>query len=91
MDVVDTVRLGEKKTGVARPLRVKLTEENDARRILRQTKNLAQLEEEMLRKTFVHKDMTPTEHREDYLLRMELKKKWAESADKKDGKRWIIR
>ena len=75
VDVVDTIRLGEKKTGVARPLRVKLPEETDARRILRQAKNLARSEEEVLRKTFFRKDMTKTERREDYLLRTELKKK----------------
>lgn len=91
VDVVDTIRLGEKKAGMARPLRVKLPEENDARRILRQAKNLARSEEEVLRKTFVRKDMTPTERREDYLLRTELKKKRAESTDKEDGKHWIIR
>ena len=74
VDVVDTIRLGEKKTGVARPLRVKLSEETDARRILRQAKNLARSEEEVLRKTFFRKDMTKTKRRED-LLRTELKKK----------------
>ena len=68
VDVVDTIRLGEKKIGVDRPLRVRLPEETDARRILRQAKNLARSEEEVLRKTFFRKDMTKTERREDYLL-----------------------
>ena len=42
VDVVDTICLGQKKTGVARPLRVQLPEEADAICILRHAENLAQ-------------------------------------------------
>ena len=89
-DVVETTRLGEKQ-GSNRPLRIKLSDEATAKRVLRQAKNLSQSDEEQLRNTYIRKDLTMMERREDYMLRMELKKKRAESTATEDGKRWIIR
>ena len=87
----DTVRLGEKKEGRNRPLRVKLSDEAEMRRVLRQAKNLARAEDELLKEIFIRKDMTPMERKEDYELRKRLKTKREESSQTGDGIRWIIR
>ena len=89
-DVVETTRLGEKQ-GSNRPLRIKLSDEATAKRVLRQAKNLSQSDEEQLRNTYIRKDLTMMERREDYMLRMELKKERTESTATEDRKRWIIR
>ena len=90
-DVIDTIRLGEKKEGRSRPLRVKLADESTMKRVLRQAKNLARAEDILLQNTFIRRDMTPLERKEDYELRTQLKQKREESRQKNDGIRWIIR
>ena len=91
VDVSDTVRLGEKKEGRNRPLCVKLSDEAEMRRVLRQAKNLARAEDELLKEIFIRKDMTPMERKEDYELRKRLKTIREESSQNGDGIRWIIR
>jgi hypothetical protein len=90
-DVIDTIRLGEKKEGRSRPLRVKLADESTMKRVLRQAKNLARAEDTLLQNTFIRRDMTPLERKEDYELRTQLKQRREESRQQNDGIRWIIR
>ena len=67
-DVVETTRLGEKKQRSNRPLHIKLSDEATAKRVLRQAKNLSKSDEDQLRNTYIRKDMTMMERREDYTL-----------------------
>ena len=90
-DATDTIRLGEKKEGRSRPLRVKLADEATMIRVLLLAKNLARAEDILLHNTFIRRDRTPLERKEDYELSTELKQRREESKKKNDGIRWIIR
>ena len=73
IDIVDTTRLGPKKEGKIRPLRVKLPDEKLKMKILRNAIQLSRTADDYLQTVFINKDMTRMEMKEDKKLREQLK------------------
>ena len=58
MEIKSLTRLGAKKTGTDRPLRVELAHNKSKGTVLRNINHLAASEEEYIRKVFINRDMT---------------------------------
>lgn len=91
VDIISTTRLGAKKPGSDRPLRVELADNRSKSKVLRNAKYLAASEEEYLRKVFINKDMTFLERQEDRKLRQELRAKRDQAKEAGEKAKWIIR
>ena len=87
---IDKITRMKPKNGSApRPMKVRFKDEKTKWLVIKNAKNLAQVEE--MKKIFIKPDMTAAEREEDWRLRQELKKKRQESEEKQDGAKWIIR
>ena len=91
VEIKSSTRLGAKKTGTDRPLRVELVDNKSKGTVLRNANHLAASEEEFLRKVLITRDMTFLERREDRKLRQELKVKRDQAKEAGDRAKWIIR
>ena len=92
VEILHSTRLGAKKGGgQARPLRVKLRDERMKMNILRNAKNLARSDDQLLTQVYIKKDMTFTERQEDRKLRDELRARREEIRQNGGDAHWIIR
>lgn len=85
-----TTRLGPKKAGHSRPLRITVESKEQHEAVLRQAKNLKN-HQDKYQNLSIRPDLTRLEREEMRELVQEKKQKQAESNQSGDGKIWIIR